>query len=295
MRVKKGYKAFDENLECRGFQYEIGKTYEELRPLNICNVGFHYCEKVENVYGYYPRSSKTRICEIEDIGESITEGDKSCTNKIRVVREIVGKELIDLILKGNNSGNYNSGDYNSGDYNSGYRNSGGCNSGNYNSGYRNSGGCNSGNYNSGSCNSGYRNSGSCNSGNYNSGDYNSGNYNSGYRNSGGCNSGNYNSGFFNTSTPYVRLFNKATKLRWDDPTVLRLDSLNVFPILQWVYSEDMTEEEKRNNKSHETTGGFLRKTNKTDWSRLTDSDKETIRSLPNFDNDIFEQITGVRI
>jgi hypothetical protein len=250
VKAKKGYKAFDENLMCRGFQYEIGETYEESVPPGICKVGFHYCEKVENVYGHYPRSSKTRICEIEDIGESVTEGDKSCTNKIKIVREIVGKELIDLLLKGNNSGDYNSGDYNSGDYNSG----------NHNSGRYNSGDCNSGDYNSGS---------------YNSGD---------------C-----NSGYFNSNTPFVRLFNKTTKLRWDDPKITRLMSLCVVPILRWVSSDEMTEEEKNNNKSHKTTGGFLRKTERADWTRLTDSDKEAIRSLPNFDNDIFEQITGVRI
>ena len=232
-------KGFDEDLRCRGYQFEIGKTYEiklpddyELTKEDLCSDKvFHYCDSLRKVHDYYSvePEENNRFCEVEVLGREVTDGDKYGSNKIKVIREIVGEELD--ILKGltdentgffnsgyYNSGNYNSGDRNSGDHNSGYRNSGNYNSGNYNSGnynsgYRNSGYRNSGNYNSGDRNSGdrnsgdhnsgYRNSGNYNSGyrnsgNYNSGDYNSGNYNSGDHNSGYRNSGNYNSGNYNS-------------------------------------------------------------------------------------------------
>ena len=202
-----------------------------------------------------------------------------------------------------NSGNYNSGHYNSGDYNSGYRNSGDYNSGNYNSGYRNSGDYNSGYRNSGHRNSGNYNSGHYNSGDYNSGyrnsgDYNSGNYNSGYRNSGDYNSGNYNSGdynsgFFNTKTAKVSLFDKECDLVWDDPKLIRLNSLTVKPILQWIEESQMTEQEKTDHPSSKTRGGFLKNTGRLDWSGLTSEDKALIQSLPGFDAETFKTISGI--
>jgi hypothetical protein len=131
--------------------------------------------------------------------------------------------------------------------------------------------------------------------NYNSGDYNSGDYNSGDGNSGHYNSGDYNSGFFNTTTPKVRLFNKDSDLDFDSDVVNKLRNLNVKPILQWVYELDMTEDEKENNPSYKTTGGYLKNTGKNDWSQLSDDEKEFIKSLPNYDADIFFVITGVRL
>ena len=222
-------KGFDKDLKCRGYQFEIGKTYEiklpdgyELTEYDLCSDKvFHYCDSLRKVHGYYSvePEENNRFCEVEVLGNEITDGEKCGSNKIKIIREIVGEELNILkgLINGNtglfNSGNYNSGNRNSGNFNSGndnsgygnsgYRNSGNFNSGSYNSGNYNSGNCNSGNYNSGSYNSGYRNSGNYNSGNYNSGDYNSGdrnsgNYNSGYRNSGDRNSGNYNNGDYNS-------------------------------------------------------------------------------------------------
>jgi len=192
-----GYKAFDENLQCRGFQFEVGKTYETGKTkeeLKLCtNTVFHFCrelQKIENESKYH--ISESRVCEVIAEGDVVTNGDKYGTNKLFILREIPREELDKY--NNYNSGDCNSGNRNSGDYNSGNRNSGDYNSGNWNSGDRNSGNFNSGDFNSGNRNSGNRNSGDRNSGNWNSGDWNSGNCNSGDWNSGDCNSGDCNSG-----------------------------------------------------------------------------------------------------
>ena len=199
--------------------------------------------------------------------------------------------------KNNNTGHYNSGNFNSGD-----RNTGHYNSGRYNSSYYNSGDCNTGSYNSGYCNSGYRNSGHFNSGNRNTGDSNSGHYNSGDCNSGDCNTGSYNSGYFNTNRPKVRLFNKDTDLDFDSDVMNKLRELiyvKVRPILTYIYSKDMSEDEKKENPTHETTGGYLKKQDykycwQKSWEKMNEEEKHFIVSLPNFDWKVFEEITGIK-
>ena len=186
-----GYKVTDLDGKCRGFQFEVGKTYKKntkKEDLECCtDKVFHFCRELNSVLNYYIEDN-SRLFEVI-AGDYVKDGDKYGTNEITLIREIKGDELKELL----NSGNCNSGDCNSGDCNSGNRNSGDCNSGD-----RNSGDCNSGNCNSGDCNSGNRNSGNRNSGDRNSGDRNSGNWNSGYRNSGNCNSGDWNSGNCNS-------------------------------------------------------------------------------------------------
>ena len=196
-----GYKAFDENLKCRGFQFEVGKTYDTGRAkkdLRLCSdTVFHFCRelhRIENMSDYC--ISKSRVCEVIAEGDIVTDGDKFGTNKLTILREIPREELNKY--NNSNSGKCNSGNSNSGKYNSGNSNSGNSNSGNSNSGHRNSGDWNSGKYNSGNCNSGKYNSGNWNSGNWNSGDWNSGNCNCGKCNSGKYNSGNCNSGDWNS-------------------------------------------------------------------------------------------------
>src|SRR3990167_9459438 len=87
----------------------------------------------------------------------------------------------------------------------------------------------------------------------NSGDRNSGNRNSGYYNSGHCNRGNWNSGFFNTDEPTVRMFNKDTGLLRSEINIPYLD----LQLTQWVNSSKMTEQQKKDNPGHVTTGGVL--------------------------------------
>ena len=202
-----------------------------------------------------------------------------------------------------NSGNKNSGNRNSGNRNSGNRNSGNCNSGNRNSGDCNSGNGNSGNGNSGDCNSGNKNSGNRNSGDKNSGDYNSGDYNSGNGNSGDWNDTDFSSGCFNTKEQKILLFDKPsdwTYLDWLESEARNL--LNDIPkgVVEWIWSANMTDEEKKANPTYETTGGYLKVLDEFEsaqlwWDGLTPSDKERIKSLPNFDAYIFEKCTGIKV
>ena len=150
-----GYKAFDENLQCRGFQFEVGKTYETggaKEDLRLCSdTVFHFCRELHRISGVSNYCiSKSRVCEVIAEGDVVTDGDKYGTNKLTILREIPREEL-------NEYNSCNSGSCNSGDCNSGNRNSGNRNSGNRNSGSCNSGDCNSGNWNSGDCNSGFFN------------------------------------------------------------------------------------------------------------------------------------------
>lgn len=95
----KAYKAFDKDLTCRGFQYEIGKTYEmEDEPI-ICERGFHACSMLDDVFKYYKLGKNIRICEVEllgDIDDMSQKDSKVATNKIKIIRELKVKDLLEL-------------------------------------------------------------------------------------------------------------------------------------------------------------------------------------------------------
>jgi hypothetical protein len=130
------YKATDKEFRCKGFLFEVGKTYTQDGKLGLCSNGFHFCRKISNCFEYYPFSEETNILEVEILGDYIGNiEDKECTNKIQIIRVLAWEEVLRLC----NSGDCNSGNWNSGNWNSGNRNSGDWNSGNWNSGNRNSG------------------------------------------------------------------------------------------------------------------------------------------------------------
>ena len=150
-------KGFDKDLKCRGFQFEIGKEYKidtNGKPLELCSdTVFHYCDSLQKVHEYYScLNDSNRFCEIEVLGEEVSDEEKCGSNHIRILREITGEELD--ILKGLINGN--TGIFNSGNWNSGDRNSGNLNSGNRNSGYWNSGDEHYSSRYSGNCNNAAR-------------------------------------------------------------------------------------------------------------------------------------------
>ena len=279
-----GYKAFDKNLQCRGFQFEVGKTYETGRAKEdlrlYSDTVFHFCRelrRIEDVSNYC--ISKSRVCEVIAEGDIVMDGSKYGTNKLTILREIPREELNEY--NSWNSGDWNSGDWNSGDWNSGDWNSGDWNSGDWNSGNRNSGDWNSGD----------RNSGDRNSGNWNSGDRNSGN-----RNSGNWNSGDRNSGFFNTDSPLVRIFNKETNVPCND---IDFPSFLYFDLTVWVSHDTATDEEKEVHKIDiETCGGFTKAISYKEafrlaWDKAGKTEHNKLLKLPNWDNEIFKEISGI--
>ena len=306
------YKVFNPDWTCRGFKYQIGKTYEEEASPSICGRGFHFFKNLVDCFSYYAFDPNNKVAEIDALGDIADGDDKCCTNKIKIVREITWYEVLAMVNtgKGNagfgNSGNRNSGGCNSGDRNSGSQNTGGYNSGSQNSGDKNSGGCNSGSQNTGLYNSGHRNTGDCNSGDWNSGYWNSGLYNSGNWNSGDCNAGDFNlsdnnAGCFNVDDHKLLFFDKETDLTWyqwrNSQAYDLLRNIDFQPT-KWIYAEDMSDQEKLDHPSYKTTGGYLKKRDSGKahqewWDQLNGDQKQCIKEIPNFDAKKFELITGI--
>ena len=276
-----GYKVFNPDWTCRGKVYTCPGTFEEdVEPI-VCESGMHFCKKAIDCFNYYSFDPRNHIAEVIAHGTVVGYNDKCCTNKLEIVREISWTKLLELVNVGEgntgigNSGYFNSGYYNCGSRNSGYYNSGCWNSGNYNSGY----------YNSGSANSGYYNSGSANSGDWNSSDHNN-----------GC---------FNTATIKIHLFNKPSDWTYKDWLSSRARRVMdcVPKNLAWVEFDQMTDAEKKAYPTAEITNGYLRKIPDDElavirnewWARLSPDNKDEILKLPNFDAEIFKEITMIDV
>lgn len=229
----KGYKAFNNDLTCRGMQYEIGKEYVFDGEPIPCRQGFHFCETIADCYEFYPMSDDTRICEVEATGEIAEDGVKRVTNGIKVLAEIT----CDNLRKGN---------------------------------------------------TGASNSGDRNSGNWNSGDWNS---------------GDRNSGVFNTEKkPTIKMFDKDSSWTygdWYDSQVRRIMEGCPYSYSIYIPAGDMTDEEKKNHPEYKTIGGFVKTFTVTVedkqkwWDNLSESDKNEVKALPNFDAEKFCKCVGI--
>jgi hypothetical protein len=298
----RGFKVFNPDWTCLGFQYKVGKTYEIKGKMQICRNGFHFYKKASDCFAYYKFDSKNKVAEVIAHGVIAEQDDKCCTSKIEIVREIPWQELLTIVNEGRdntgfcNTGDRNTGDWNTGNCNTGDRNTGNRNTGDWNTGYRNTGNRNTGNWNTGNWNTGDRNTG-----NWNTGDRNTGNCNTGDRNTGDWNTTNYSSGIFCTEPQKFLIFDKPSDWTledwWNsDARYLLNDIKTVF----WVPEHAMTAQEKELHPEYETTGGFLKTVHLVEaaekwWSELSDSERQVIRDIPNFDPDKFYAITGIRV
>ena len=244
-----GYKAFNKDWTCRGFEYEVGKTYTMKEKPKCCGQGFHFCTNVADCFEHYANNpSITKIALIEALGDIDRgeEGIKCCTNKINIVKVISFAEAYEL-------------------------------------------------GNQGICNTGF-----CNTGNRNTGDCNTGN-----RNSGSFNTCNHSAGMFNTKEQPLYLFNKPTDFTWKEfqdifPNEYDLLFYSSLPITEWVNEKDMSDKEKEKHPQYKTTGGYLRQRTYKEawqimWDNWTKEQQDSIKKLPNFDKDIFKEITGIEV
>ena len=82
----KGYKA-TKNMKCRDLTYEVGKIYS-INKLKICAYGFHFCQEMKDVLNYYPHTEDFVLLEVEALGKVINDGDKSVTDKMKIIRVV---------------------------------------------------------------------------------------------------------------------------------------------------------------------------------------------------------------
>ena len=295
----KGFKVFNPDWTCRGFKYEVGKTYEEKVIPSVCNKGFHFCKNAKDCFNYYSFNPDNKVAEVISHGEIDEGDDKCCTNKLEIVREIPWHELLTIVNIGKaNSGLCNTGNQNTGDCNTGSRNTGDCNTGN-----RNTGCCNTGNQNTGNWNTGTRNTGNQNTGNWNTGCCNTGNWNQGDFCTGDMNISDYETGCFCTEEHTIRIFDAESDMtfrQWRDSDAYFLLARIEFKPNQFIMSSDMTDEEKIAHPEHETIGGYLKvcdtgKAFSTWWDSLTKNEKSIIRNIPNFNAEKFLQLTGIQV
>ncbi len=254
-----------------------GEWLPEIKGARISEDGY-YISRYWNMW-YKPGD---RIFEVEYEG-AVVSGTcgvekQLCCSRIRLLRDVtdtLAKGVRDFSATASNTGKMNAGtgntgDCNTGNFNTGSRNTGSLNSGDFNTGDSNEGIDNVGDRNRGSgnvgcdnrghSNTGNGNIGSFNSGAHNVGNANSGNFNRGNRNVGSWNVGSYNIGFFNTLQQGAFMFNKPTNLP---------QSKIILP--KWLNFADC----KR---------------------RFETEPVEEIKkalALPNFDYEIFEEITGI--
>ena len=271
--VVHGFKVFRPDWTCspneNTKQYTCPGKFEEEGELDVCGHGMHFCQTAADCFNYYSFNSENKVAEVIAYGEVRTDGDKSCTDKLEIVREIPWDEVLRIVNIGKNC----------------------------------TGRCNTGNYNTGD-----RNTGDRNTGNRNTGDWNTGNWNTGNCNTGDWNKSSFNTGCFNTEKQKIMLFNKPSDMTYSewvnsDARYLlnQIPKMNQIPknVVAWVYEEDMTDEEKAAHPTYKTTGGYLKVLDESEgsqlwWDSLSDRRKKIIKAIPNFDAEIFFQCTGIK-
>ena len=217
-------KGFDKNLCCQGVQFEVGKIYDTCAKddeIRLCsNTVYHYCDNITQVHGYYScdPDQQNRFCEIEVLGAEVTDGEICGSNKIKIVREIVGDELKALI--GQINGNI--GLFNSGDWNSGYWNS--------------------------------------------------------------CNGSN--GVFCNQEDKDIKIFNKPSGMSLQEFRRSEYYYALISKPLELTYWDEKNE--KLKCRSYKDACAIW-------WSKLTAENKKIIQQIPNFDPEVFFDITGIDV
>jgi hypothetical protein len=294
----KGWKVFNKGLKCRDYQFKKGEWHEAKGRIEMCENGFHFHEDKNNLFTYYDFNDNIQVAEVEAIDVQ-TGDDKSVCRKIKIVKVLTKSTLMKLVNSGkDNVGIHNTGNLNTGYRNTGDRNTGDLNTGDLNTGYRNTGDRNTGDRNTGDLNTGYRNTGYRNTGYRNTGYRNTGD-----RNTGDLNTTNFCSGLFCTKEQKAPLFNGAAIVLMSE--FRQTENYNAlfyapFPLTEWIYEDNMTDEEKKENPKFHVQQGYLKERTykeacKIWWENTPEGKRRLIQEIPGFDKEIFNEITGIEL
>ena len=93
----KSYKGFDKDMQCRGFQYEVGKEYDMDGEIKCCDRGFHACKSPLEVWDYYDMLN-SRFAEVEQSGKIDEEENstKVCSSRIKIKAELKLADIINI-------------------------------------------------------------------------------------------------------------------------------------------------------------------------------------------------------
>ncbi|WP_460565744.1 DUF7666 domain-containing protein, partial [Hydrogenophaga aquatica] len=92
--VVTAYKGFNQSLQCRGFQFEVGKTYEHDGEVKACASGFHSCEYPLDVFNYY-HPAGSRFAVVKASGQiSRHDGDSKVASATLTVEAEIGLPVL---------------------------------------------------------------------------------------------------------------------------------------------------------------------------------------------------------
>ncbi len=99
-----GFKGFDKNLQCKGFQYEVGKVYTHDGKVALCKTGFHFVENPLDALSYYPLRDGNRWAQVEahgvsDVSDVKEKDSKRVSSILNIKAELTLKSLIDCAVK----------------------------------------------------------------------------------------------------------------------------------------------------------------------------------------------------
>ena len=97
----KGFKLFRPDWTCspngNTKQYTCPGKFEEEGELDVCGHGMHFCQTAADCFNYYSFNSENKVAEGIAYGDVSTDGDKSCTDKLEIVREIPWDEVLRIV------------------------------------------------------------------------------------------------------------------------------------------------------------------------------------------------------
>ena len=102
MATKKivAYKGFNPDMTCRGYRFEVGKTYKHEGEVEACESGFHSCEYPLDVFNYYAPAQSV-FCVVEASGDLSRHGEDSkiASRKLKVKAKIDFAGLIKAAIE----------------------------------------------------------------------------------------------------------------------------------------------------------------------------------------------------